>query len=78
MPKYVGSDSEARLSVLREIAHETGATANQVVIAWMLQSDPPVLPIIGASTQEQLTENMNALTFHLSAEQMARLQEAGA
>lgn len=75
--QYVGPDSDARLKVLRQVAQETGATANQVVLAWMLHSDPPVIPVIAASRAEQLDENLGALDVHLSAEQMQRLNEAG-
>ena len=51
--QYAGPDAEARLAVLKEVANETGATLNQVVIAWMLQSDPPILPIVAGSRPEQ-------------------------
>ena len=43
--QYAGPDADARLEVLRAVADEAAATLNQVVIAWMPQSDPPVLPI---------------------------------
>jgi aryl-alcohol dehydrogenase-like predicted oxidoreductase len=43
----------------------------------MLQSDPPVLPLIAASTAGQLKENIDALNITLSAEQMKRLNTAG-
>jgi aryl-alcohol dehydrogenase-like predicted oxidoreductase len=43
----------------------------------MLQSDPPVLPLIAASTSEQLQENIDALAITLSGEQMERLTAAG-
>ena len=53
------------------------ASPNQVVLAWMMQSDPPVLPLIAASTSQQLQENIDALDITLSTEQMVRLNEAG-
>ena len=59
--QYSGPDAEARLAVLKEVANETGATLNQVVVAWMLQSDPPILPIVAGSRTEQLAENLAAL-----------------
>ena len=76
--QYRSEDSEARLRVLREVAREVGATPNQVVLAWMLHSDPPVLPLIAVSTPEQMVENLGALEVRLSAEQMDRLNQAGA
>jgi aryl-alcohol dehydrogenase-like predicted oxidoreductase len=76
--QYLGADSEARLAVLRQVAVEKNATPNQVILAWMLHSSPPVLPLIAASTPEQMEENIQALEIGLSAEDMVRLDEAGA
>ncbi len=75
---YDAPDNEARLAVLRAVARETNSTPNQVVLAWMRQSDPPVLPLIAASTPEQLQENLDALNVHLTDEQMRRLNTASA
>lgn len=50
---------------------------NQAIIAWMLQSNPPVLPIIGGSRPEQLSENLASLGIMLAADQMIRLDTAG-
>lgn len=75
--EYRNSDNEQRLTVLNSVAEEIGATANQVVLCWMMQSSPSVLPLIAASTSEQLSENINALDFELSPEQMERLNSAG-
>ena len=37
-----------------DVADEVGATANQVVYAWMMQSDPPAIPLMAASTDGQM------------------------
>ncbi|MBN1996313.1 aldo/keto reductase [candidate division KSB1 bacterium] len=74
--KYVGPDSKARLRALRSVAGESGATPNQVVLAWMLQHDPPVLPVFGASTPDQMSENLAALDISLTTQQMERLNRA--
>jgi aryl-alcohol dehydrogenase-like predicted oxidoreductase len=76
--QYLGPDADARLAALHAVAAEVGATANQVVYAWMMQSDPPVIPLMAASTDEQMTENLGALDITLSAEQIERLSEASA
>jgi aryl-alcohol dehydrogenase-like predicted oxidoreductase len=76
--QYLGPDTDARLAALRAVAGEVGATANQVVYAWMMQSDPPVIPLMAASTDEQMKENLGALDVTLGAEQMDRLNEASA
>ncbi len=76
--QYLGPDSDARLAVLNSVAGETGATANQVLYAWMMQSTPPVIPLMAASNDAQMTENLGALDVTLSEAQMTRLNEASA
>ena len=75
--QYLGADSDSRLAALKAVAYELGATLNQVVLAWMAQSDPPVIPLVAASTEEQMRENLGALGLKLSEEQKRRLDEAG-
>ena len=75
---YVGPDSDARLTALKEVAQDIGATPNQVVLAWMMHSDPYVLPIFGASNPDQLAENLGALDVHLTDAHMAKLDVASA
>ena len=72
-----GSDNEQRLIALQTVAKETGATVNQIILAWMRQSSPSIIPLIAASDQTQLQENLGALNIHLSAEQMEHLNTAG-
>jgi aryl-alcohol dehydrogenase-like predicted oxidoreductase len=74
---YVGPDTEVRLATLREIAAEIGATANQVVLAWMMHRQPPLLPVFSARNPEQMQENLGALDITLSPEQMTKLDQAG-
>lgn len=68
--------TERRLKVLAEVAQETGATANQVVLAWLLGGEVPVLPLVGASTVAQLDESLAAVDLELSDEQRTRLDGA--
>jgi aryl-alcohol dehydrogenase-like predicted oxidoreductase len=75
--QYAGPEADERLAALREVAKEVGADPNQVIIAWMRQSDPPVLPIIAGSQPEQLRQNIGALGITLSEDQMQRLNTAG-
>ena len=74
--QYLGPDTEARMLVLESVADELGATPNQVVLAWMVQSDPPVIPLVAASTIEQLDENLGAADLWLDQKQMERLNSA--
>jgi aryl-alcohol dehydrogenase-like predicted oxidoreductase len=75
--QYAGPEADQRLAALQQVAQEIGADPNQVVIAWMRQSDPPVLPIVAGSRTEQLRQNISALGIRLNEDQMQRLNIAG-
>jgi aryl-alcohol dehydrogenase-like predicted oxidoreductase len=75
--QYAGPEADERLAVLRTVSCETGATPHQVIIAWMLASDPMVLPIVAGSRPEQLSENLASLDVKLTPDQMERLNTAG-
>ena len=76
-PQYRHPDSDdARLEALRSVASEAGTTPNQVILAWMIKQG--VIPIFGASRDEQMDENLGAASLELTDEQMATLNEAGA
>jgi aryl-alcohol dehydrogenase-like predicted oxidoreductase len=65
-----------RLAALAEVARETGATVNQVVLAWQMGGALPVIPLAGASSVAQLEENLAAVDLELTADQRARLDGA--
>ncbi|RZU52398.1 aryl-alcohol dehydrogenase-like predicted oxidoreductase [Krasilnikovia cinnamomea] len=65
-----------RLAALAEVARDLGVTRNQVVLAWLLGGDPPVFPIVGASTLDRLDEVMDAAALTLDPELRARLDAA--
>ncbi|MEV4636769.1 aldo/keto reductase [Actinoplanes sp. NPDC049548] len=65
-----------RLAALDAVAAETGATRNQIVLAWLLGGDPPVAPILGATTVERLDEAMDARDLTLDDDLRARLDAA--
>lgn len=68
--KYNTPENYYRLNKLGQIAHELNATPNQVVLSWMTQGSPRVIPIIASSTLDQLHENMNASNLELTVEQL--------
>ena len=71
----VGSAFGDLLSLVRSSA-ETGATVNQVVLAWLMGGELPVIPLVGASSVAQLEESLGAVDLELTAAQRARLDEA--
>src|SRR5262249_12623741 len=73
---YGHPGTRARLKALGEVVKETGAAANQVVLAWLIAGDLPVVPLIGASSVAQLDESLAAVDLQLSAEQRQLLDAA--
>jgi aryl-alcohol dehydrogenase-like predicted oxidoreductase len=58
------------------VARETGATRNQVVLAWLIGDSLPTIPLVGASSVDQLQESLDAVDLELTADQRARLDAA--
>ncbi|GAB3220609.1 aldo/keto reductase [Glycomyces halotolerans] len=73
---YRHPGTTARLKVLDEVAAETGATRNQVVLAWLCGHDAPVIPLVGVSSVEQLEEAVDGVNLKLEADQWQRLTDA--
>jgi aryl-alcohol dehydrogenase-like predicted oxidoreductase len=74
--EYDHAGTAPRLAALRAVASETGATVNQVVLAAVMGGNPPVIPLVGASSVAQLEESLGAVDLSLSAEQRERLDTA--
>jgi aryl-alcohol dehydrogenase-like predicted oxidoreductase len=64
------------VDVLDAISAETGKTVAQVSLNWLLQRPTVASVIIGARDEEQLRENLGAVGWNLSAEQVARMDAA--
>jgi aryl-alcohol dehydrogenase-like predicted oxidoreductase len=76
-PAYDHPGNQPRLAVLGEVAAELGATPSQVVLAWLMQGRPPMIPVVGASTVAQLDELLGATELHLDDDTRRRLDTAG-
>lgn len=76
-PQFAGQDADARLAVLHAVAVETGASVSQVVIAWIRQQRPAILPIIAGSKPSRIAESVDALQLTLTDDQLQRLNTAG-
>ncbi|GAA1799512.1 aldo/keto reductase [Luedemannella flava] len=74
---YDHPSNAVRLAELKAVAAELGATPNQVVLAWLMGGEVPVIPIIGASNVAQLEESLGAVELTLDDETRARLDAAG-
>lgn len=57
------------------IAAQRGVPRAQVALAWVLQKSAVTAPIIGASKQQHLDDAMQALSFKLTPEEVAALEQ---
>lgn len=64
------------LDALFEVAEEAGKKPAQVAINWLLERPGVTSPIIGARTMQQLEDNLGAVGWSLSPEQMGKLDQA--
>jgi Aldo/keto reductase family len=63
---------------LDEIAKETGKTVPQLAINWLLQRPTVSSVIVGARDERQLRDDLGAVGWTLTPEQIARLDAASA
>ena len=66
------------VDALDAVAEETGKTVPQVAINWLLQRPTVATVIIGARNEEQLRQNLGAVGWNLTPEQIAKLDDASA
>jgi aryl-alcohol dehydrogenase-like predicted oxidoreductase len=66
------------VDALDAVAEETGKTVPQVALNWLLQRPTVSSVIIGARNEQQLRQNLGAIGWTLTVEQIARLDAASA
>jgi aryl-alcohol dehydrogenase-like predicted oxidoreductase len=64
------------VDALDVIAKETGKTVPQIALNWLLQRPTVANIIVGARNEEQLRQNLGAVGWNLSKEQVATLDAA--
>ncbi len=64
------------VDALDEVAKETGKTVPQIALNWLLQRPTVANIIIGARNEEQLRQNLGAIGWNLTTEQVAKLDAA--
>ena len=67
----------AVLAALDQVADETSATQAQVALAWLMAQEGVTAPIASATSVEQLSELIPAMTLNLTKEQVGRLDDSG-
>ncbi|MBO9509573.1 aldo/keto reductase [Thalassospira sp. A3_1] len=61
------------VDLLDELSAETGKTVPQIAINWLLQRPTVASVIIGARNEQQLRDNLGAVGWSLSSDQITRL-----
>jgi aryl-alcohol dehydrogenase-like predicted oxidoreductase len=64
------------VDALDKVAEETGKTVPQIALNWLLQRPTVASVIIGARDETQLRENLGAVGWSLTPEQVAKLDAA--
>lgn len=60
--------------VVTRLAKDTECTPSQLALAWILETQP-IIPIIGARTEDQLLENLKAVSLKVEPEVIHELDE---
>jgi aryl-alcohol dehydrogenase-like predicted oxidoreductase len=66
------------IDALEEVAAEVGKTVPQVALNWLIQRPTVSSIIIGARNEDQLRQNLGAIGWTLSTDQIAKLDSASA
>jgi len=66
------------VDALDAAAAETGKSVPQVALNWLLQRPSVATVVVGARDENQLKENLGAIGWSLTSEQVAKLDAASA
>ena len=64
------------VDAIDEVAKETGKTVPQIALNWLLRRPTVSTLIVGARNEEQLKQNLGAIGWELTKEQIAKLDAA--
>ncbi|SDG54336.1 aldo/keto reductase family protein [Klenkia brasiliensis] len=76
MKGYLTDEVLTRVQQLKPIADDLGLSMAQLALAWVLQNGNVAAAIIGATRPEQVHDNVEAAGVELSADVLARIDEA--
>lgn len=75
-PQVPDEQLYAIVDVLDMLAKETGRTISQIALNWVLSRPTISTVVVGARNEAQLKENLGAVEFKLTPDQIKRLDEA--
>jgi aryl-alcohol dehydrogenase-like predicted oxidoreductase len=76
--EYLGKFTERNMNIVDEVkkvASEVQKSPAQVALAWLLSKSAVTSVLLGASKLEQLENNLDSLSTHLSPDQIKRLDD---
>lgn len=68
--------NQALVDLLRQIAERKKATPAQIALAWLLAQKPWIVPIPGTTKLNRLDENIGAIAFQLTADDLREIDDA--
>jgi aryl-alcohol dehydrogenase-like predicted oxidoreductase len=78
-PRFQGENFSKNLELVgsvTDIAREKGVTPGQLALAWVLAQGDDIVPIPGTKRRSYLEENVAASSIKLSADDLARIDDA--
>jgi aryl-alcohol dehydrogenase-like predicted oxidoreductase len=79
LPRFTGDNltrNQQLVAKLKDLADSKGITQSQLAIAWALNKQSIIVPVIGARTRTQLAESLAALEVKLTAAEIAEIEAA--
>jgi aryl-alcohol dehydrogenase-like predicted oxidoreductase len=79
VPRFAADALKANQALVTEldwIAASKGVTSAQIALAWLLAKKPWIVPIPGTTKLHRLDENLGAATVELTADDLARIEQA--
>lgn len=73
--QYQSAANDSKMANLRKVANEMQVSVNAVILAWMGQGSPSIIPIVTGSSVAQLRDNFQCLLVCLSEKQMELLNQ---
>jgi aryl-alcohol dehydrogenase-like predicted oxidoreductase len=79
MPRFQGENYRRNLELtkaLAAVARRRGVTPSQLAIAWVLARGQDIVPLIGTTKRQRLTEAIEALSLRLTPQESAEIEAA--
>jgi len=74
--KLITEENRRHIRALNEVARDRGQSLAQMALAWVLRDPRVTTALVGASSAEQITENVGALAnLRFTAEELARIDK---